>query len=532
MPLYERMVVIPEQEYKDLRTANAKFIDSVAGNVDGQVNHFELGENGRVTIKPNGGVIASNAKRKQRARQPDPPPPQPDVGGDEPQDGGDGEPEQAVPDSPVVPDIMSEPPSPSTSLPPPPRRAGSPTNASIAIGSDTPMSRFVDAGSGPDRPMWTKDVGIGTDQIAGVDVGVQSYNKPVVRSQESQTNIRPRVRNFGTQSLRTGRDFGVQAKINPHRQSSGIQADIRPMTRDEGIQTEEEGENRESEPADSPIITYPSDEEEEIMNLAGLPLPRPVQLPALMPPYDEDAIMNVVGPAAVTGPAELPALLPPDDGNWSEPEEEPVNDEKGKKRQRVKRFHRSVKKPKRRSTLAARATSTNLPHDPASTLEGLLKDHVSKISGDPSRVPIMRPTRSPQTRASIRKRKSKKDEQSTGLVVVRTPEEGEWEDIVDRTATKGSSSSNSNTERNMRQLVQDRVDSLSGKKKKSTGTYSVGKWKKGARQRRKKSSPAVPPSRPKLGKRKQDERREKDERYRFEEDEPPTKRRAVKTVLT
>ena len=49
------MVVIPEDQYNGLLNAdrrNAQYIDSVAGNVRGQVNHFEMGEHGKVTIKP------------------------------------------------------------------------------------------------------------------------------------------------------------------------------------------------------------------------------------------------------------------------------------------------------------------------------------------------------------------------------------------------------------------------------------------------------------------------------------------------
>ena len=54
--LYDYMYLIPKEEYRSLQTTSsdhAKLVDSIAGDVNGgQVNHIEIGEGGRVTIKP------------------------------------------------------------------------------------------------------------------------------------------------------------------------------------------------------------------------------------------------------------------------------------------------------------------------------------------------------------------------------------------------------------------------------------------------------------------------------------------------
>ena len=75
--MYEYMYVIPVEKYKALVEAGVtreggehgpppqQLIDSVAGDVSGgQVNHIEIGEGGRVVIKPNG-VSATSQKLKR-----------------------------------------------------------------------------------------------------------------------------------------------------------------------------------------------------------------------------------------------------------------------------------------------------------------------------------------------------------------------------------------------------------------------------------------------------------------------------------
>ena len=62
MPLYDCMYVIPKEEYHNLknRGVGAQYNDSIGGDVNGgQVNHIELGEGGRVVIKPTDVVAAT-----------------------------------------------------------------------------------------------------------------------------------------------------------------------------------------------------------------------------------------------------------------------------------------------------------------------------------------------------------------------------------------------------------------------------------------------------------------------------------------
>ena len=71
--LYERMILIPENQYYAMTAENAKFVDSINGNIDGQVNHIEVSDGGRVVIKPDGALTAA-AKKPPRKRNVQPPP--------------------------------------------------------------------------------------------------------------------------------------------------------------------------------------------------------------------------------------------------------------------------------------------------------------------------------------------------------------------------------------------------------------------------------------------------------------------------
>ena len=77
---YERMIVLPEDIYQSLlrQSEGARYKDSVAGNVQGgQVNHIEVGQNGKVVIKPHGGLNAEtiDPKKKPKKRSSSPKPP-------------------------------------------------------------------------------------------------------------------------------------------------------------------------------------------------------------------------------------------------------------------------------------------------------------------------------------------------------------------------------------------------------------------------------------------------------------------------
>ena len=69
--LYDYMYLIPKEEYRSLQTTSsdhAKLVDSIAGDVNGgQVNHIEIGEGGRVTIKPTD-IAASGVSKKKSTK--------------------------------------------------------------------------------------------------------------------------------------------------------------------------------------------------------------------------------------------------------------------------------------------------------------------------------------------------------------------------------------------------------------------------------------------------------------------------------
>lgn len=78
MPLYDSMYVIPVDQYRSLSQTKCdhdKLVGSIRGDVNGgQVNHIEIGEGGRVVIKPSE-VLASNPPKKPRGEDTFPPPP-------------------------------------------------------------------------------------------------------------------------------------------------------------------------------------------------------------------------------------------------------------------------------------------------------------------------------------------------------------------------------------------------------------------------------------------------------------------------
>lgn len=567
MPLFDRMVVIPEQEYKDLqKNSGAKFVDSVAGNVDGQVNHFELGENGRVTIKPNGGVTASNVRRKPRVPKRDHDPPAPD-GDDDP--GGQDRPQEA----PIVPDIMSDPPSPSTSLPRPRRRESGSTNGDesdgngetaikrlyfdSAAGPDIPMAQYSDMASGPNRPINDRFSSVSTQSNIrpSVSTGVTQTDPTAsvsIATQSELPNIASRYSQTDSKVVKS-----KAAQVKPAGNTVGVQAVMKQASRAAQVQTEEPDfdmtEAGPSLPPTQPIITYPTDDEEEDnerglsapVEMLALPTPPPttpaVEMLALPapPPADDDAMNRLIREeiARIEGDAVSTSFPKEDsdtDGDFHGFTAEDIGQIKEQQQQQQQqrqqqniarpstsknnstRLHRQAKKPKRRASLALRATRSAQSPDPSTTLAGLIRNQVAKIDGDQTRVPIMRPTRTKAlSRATIKKKRRKKDEQSTGLVV-QVPSEEEWENIKDL-GEQGD---------DLRRLVDARLSTLHGKKKKERSMLKVSSGYKGRKERKEKRKRVKKKTvaAPKLGKRK----REDDET--FDDDEPPTKQKL--TVMT
>lgn len=631
MPQYDRMVVIPEHQYNDMKGhaakySDAKFVDSIAGNVDGQVNHFELGANGRVTIKPNGGVTVSHAKRKtkQPSPPPSPPPPPPSPSPPPPSPppppppaSASGEEDNAA----VLPEIMSAPVTPTGVLPRPRPRADASSDFSwpdadepnvdlddgngetaikrlyfdVGVGPNTQIPRMTSTASGPSRPMPSSSArSTQTMPTTLSDIGLQANLQPMTKARGSQANVVVPKSAAGTQvniqpassssSTQTKKEVpkptipkssvGMQADIRPTaaaaasqtknespKSSVGMQANIRSPSSSAPVQTSRETpmssvgmqtdiratpisvrtqtENVNDDerqlvvyrPAavvattEEPVITYPPEEEDAAM----IPLPEEEGDEELE--FQAPLAIEMEQPAAVAPPA-APAAPPPP----------PPAPRRGSRRESVpdheKRLHRTNRKPPRRTSLATVARNVNARADPAATLEGLIRDRVATIAGDRSRVPIMRPTRV-QTRATIRKKKKKKDEQSVGLVQqVRVPEEGEWEDIADRPGMAND----------LQRLAQQRLDTLMGKqsqkkrkeKKKSVALSPAARKRK--RKDRNKTRPRVKGEKEKKGGEEEEESEEEDESMGEEggedettdEDEPPTKRwgYVAKKVLT
>lgn len=74
MPQYQCMYLIPSEQYEKFKKSHQKIIggDELSGTVQGhgQVNHIEIGEGGKVTIKPNRAVQAHHSIDKNSTKKP------------------------------------------------------------------------------------------------------------------------------------------------------------------------------------------------------------------------------------------------------------------------------------------------------------------------------------------------------------------------------------------------------------------------------------------------------------------------------
>ena len=75
MPLYDYMYLLPKDEYTSLKSTlsdHVRLVDSIKGDVNGgQVNHIEIGEGGKVVIKPTDITASSPVKKAKSNAVPD-----------------------------------------------------------------------------------------------------------------------------------------------------------------------------------------------------------------------------------------------------------------------------------------------------------------------------------------------------------------------------------------------------------------------------------------------------------------------------
>ena len=217
MKLYERMYLIPEDEYHSSQETcreHARLIDSIGGDVTGgQVNHIQIGEGGRVTIKPTD-VTASNKRRESRGRSPSPPAP--------------------PPPPPFNPGPLL------TSI-------GTQTNSEPQKSSKSVQTFTSTTSTGTQNDLIAprvnlNSIGVQTDMpITSVNsIGTQAEYRPSVRSIGIQGQMRPSMSSQGTQSgmLRPTVSTGTQGEMRPSMSSQGTQSGVLRPTVTTGTQGE------------------------------------------------------------------------------------------------------------------------------------------------------------------------------------------------------------------------------------------------------------------------------------------------------
>ena len=539
MPHYDRMVVLPEAQFKDLQQATsaarsaAVFHDSVAGNVDGQVNHFELGENGRVTIKPNGGVTASTAGATKKPRpgphlpppQPPPPPPPP-----------------SPPAKRAAPPSSPPPSSPSSSLPPPKRkRTAEPAPSTISSFAETDRGEEEGGEEEEEEERTANNHGLDAirrmyfgDPVAAPETASSStaaQTDPATRSQGMQAGPDP-VPRVSRGSQVQPESVGTQTAAVPYwtaarsvdapSQTEPVVAPFAPPTvlalsravqSERGYDDDDDGGDVDADGAgdDQPLVEFPSEPE--------------VQQPQPYPPPRQPSPF-----LALPAPGDAAADVPMHRDRGAEPSERATT------AAAARRMHRGSAKPPPRRTPQLTPRNEQAQTDPASTLQGLIQERVASLSGvDAVRIPILRRRPPVQTRATIRRSRGRKGQSDIRFLDPATPaqsaavapaaaaaaEEGgdQWDDVLNR-------------------VVSERVASLRGKQSRR-GT--VGKNAKKKKKKKNNNKKAL------FGKRSKQQQRRGKKRARessdesddddddelagyssSSDDEPPEKRRGVR----
>ena len=431
------MVVLPERRYKQLEAlelknksqaegGQAKFLNT--GHVEGQVNHFDFGENGRVIIRPNGALSASNPAKKNKSDSSPPPPPKPsypmplplslpqseagdaseatsqDAGQEASEAGQEASEAGQFTSSPTaVWSPKSMPSTPESAYPPVLRRQFD-TAFDFDLGDDNTynevdLSRLydinnnnvedrmsaADAEAGPDRPMPLELVDAATNPMPNLRRETQTQTEPFQRL------------------AREGEEKAVQT--DPRRLPKPPRTSTVAQQTNPALVLTRTG--RVVQPAAAAV------DEEPIVVDQPPPPPQQQQLQEENPAADQ-----------------TPPPPPPQQQEQQQQQQEESNfgPEKMKKQSRM---HRSVRFPIGRRQFARIPRNRTTDADFSSTLRGLIKDKVSNITGDPKRVPLLR-SQTKTGRMVEKQKKTKSDMQFVTPVVVSVPQRGDYEEIADR----------------------------------------------------------------------------------------------------
>ena len=227
MPLYDSMFLISKGEYislKRIREDHAHLVDSIGGDVNGgQVNHIEIGEGGKVVIKPD----QLSASGKSTKAKPSRPSPSRSSSSETP----------SHPLSSTINNNFTPISSPQASM-----------HSSIQDEQDKSAARFKplpqDSFDDPGLPQPrlnrsypTRDVAAQVDlpKAATVDGFAQANLGP--ETSDGSTQVRPETSDGSTQAnIRPeARDGAVQAK--PKTRDGAVQANIKPKSKDGSAQT-------------------------------------------------------------------------------------------------------------------------------------------------------------------------------------------------------------------------------------------------------------------------------------------------------
>jgi len=211
MPLYDSMFLISKGEYislKRIREDHAHLVDSIGGDVNGgQVNHIEIGEGGKVVIKPDQ-LSASGKSTKAKPSRPSP--------------SRSSSSESAARFKPLPQDSFDDP-----GLPQPRLNRSYPTR-DVAAQVDLPKAATVDGFAQANLGPETSD---GSTQV-----------RPETSDGSTQANIRPEARDGAVQAKPKTRDGAVQANIKPKSKDGSAQTNdippmvVKPKTRDGSAQ--------------------------------------------------------------------------------------------------------------------------------------------------------------------------------------------------------------------------------------------------------------------------------------------------------
>lgn len=246
--LYQKMMVIPEDVYKEMKNAsekNVKFMESIAG-VDGTVNNIKLGENSRVMIRPDGSLTTGVIQRRNNKSKK--PPEKPAEGLETPSSSSRGETQVKRRNVPVIPLDDSPVAAPGFDLPV--RQSSQGENEDLFDGLDgSPVARdsgaadrprdrgyipFVPQPRGSDLNMSMTDLGLNPDAGTNSPARALRVSQPRLAQREFGIQVEPSQREMGVQAEPGQRDMGIQ--VEPMQRTVKIQLKRGPDLKDANTQ--------------------------------------------------------------------------------------------------------------------------------------------------------------------------------------------------------------------------------------------------------------------------------------------------------